>query len=202
MKRSVLCLVALLALLFTAMADAKTGQASRDNTTVTPQEYVVYSVVLANRLVRAQATLLVVANRTVQAKHFDDEIARPREDSFGKRFVGLAPETVDDYLSKNESDAQIEHQLTVPVNYSLVSEPELKSFFQKGPSGWAGFYAKYPDSTGVIRFSRVGFNGARDQAFLYVSQACGPLCGRGNYVFLIKNNGGWQIQKELMLWVS
>ena len=67
---------------------------------------------------------------------------------------------------------------------------------------WARFYKKYPNSSGLVFFSKVGFNDRHDQAFVYVGRTCGGLCGAGEYVLLNKVNGQWVVRDEEGLWVS
>jgi len=41
-----------------------------------------------------------------------------------------------------------------------------------------------------------------DQALVYRSYTCGPLCGAGELVFLVKEDGTWKILKTIDLWIS
>ena len=123
-------------------------------------------------------------------------------DQFHNMMKELMPEaeaqTLDDYLSKNETSEQLK-VWNLDINYVLVKRSDL-------PPGvddfWARFDAKYPNSSGLIFFSNVGFNERHDQAFVYVARNCGGLCGSGGYVLLKKINGKWEIVNEQNMWLS
>jgi hypothetical protein len=67
---------------------------------------------------------------------------------------------------------------------------------------WKKFYAKYPGSTGILFFSKAGFNSKMTQAFIYAGRQCGGLCGFGKYILLEKKGSAWTIKNEMQLWVS
>jgi hypothetical protein len=105
-------------------------------------------------------------------------------------------QTLDNYLLRNTSPEQL--KIWNPgVNYALVTESDLPD-----DHFWASCYEKFPTPSILITFSNVGFNNQHDQAFVYMTQACGGLCGGGGYVLLKKVNGKWEISKELGLFVS
>jgi len=106
-------------------------------------------------------------------------------------------QTVDNYLLRNTSPEQL--RIWNPgVNYALVTESELP----EDNHFWARYHEKFPQPSRLITFSNVGFNNQHDQALVYMTQACGGLCGGGGYVLLKKVNGKWEISKELGLFVS
>jgi hypothetical protein len=56
--------------------------------------------------------------------------------------------------------------------------------------------------SGIIRFSRVGFNSGRDEALVSVDSTCGSLCGSGDLFLLRRIAGKWTIVGRANLWVS
>ena len=58
-------------------------------------------------------------------------------------------------------------------------------------SGWKPFYDRYPDSSGYLQMSAVGFNGARTRALVYMGHQCNNLCGGGSYHLMDKVKGAW-----------
>ncbi len=53
-----------------------------------------------------------------------------------------------------------------------------------------------------IRFSDFKINQRNDRAIFYFDFLCGSLCGSGEIIFCIKENGKWKIVDRNMLWVS
>jgi hypothetical protein len=173
-----------------------------NSSAVQPQEYEVYSALIGSRQLPEGAKLLVVTNQTITDAKSDHDFIQAG-DALTKRMPSdLQSMTVEDYLTKNQAPSSITDQLTLPIAYVLVDDREIRSLFAKGVEGWDDFNRKYPDSAGVIRLSRVGFNPNMDQALVYVTKSCGPLCGSGKYVFLVKDSNGWKVKKEFTVWVS
>jgi hypothetical protein len=65
---------------------------------------------------------------------------------------------------------------------------------------WKTFYATFPGSSGIVSFSRVGFDG--DRAFVDVFHGCGMLCASGGYVTLQRRNGRWHVVRHHIYVVS
>ena len=150
--------------------------------------------------------LLVLQAETTGCPMFEDESAR-QEWAYSKPFHEMLkesmpealPQTLDNYLAVNKSSKPL-RVANLGVDYVLVKDSDLPN---DGHGGfWSGFYKKYPNSSGILFFSNVGFNDRHDQAFVYAGKTCGGLCGSGEYVLLRKINGKWEIQKESALWVS
>lgn len=53
-----------------------------------------------------------------------------------------------------------------------------------------------------IRFSDFKINQKNDKAIFYYDFFCGELCGSGEIILSIKENGKWKIADRYMLWVS
>ena len=115
--------------------------------------------------------------------------------------MSISKETTDSYLMNNQAPSEILLG-DIGINYRLVSAEEIKGYFYEVGKGWGEFYKKYPKSSGLIFFSRVGFNSQHNEAFVYVGHTCGGLCGSGGYVSLKKLGAGWAIQKSEGVWVS
>lgn len=67
---------------------------------------------------------------------------------------------------------------------------------------WGPFYKRYPHSHGMVRFSRVAFNDAGDQAAVYWEWGFGFLAGGGEFLFLEKRGEKWHIVAESGAWIS
>ena len=116
-----------------------------------------------------------------------------------RRFMPEADtETLENYLSANKMSGPL--TISAPdLNIALIARPDYSDdlgWF------WEKFYKTYPNSSGLIHLSQVGFNNRHDQAFVYVARSCGGLCGGGSYILLGKTNGRWIVLREEGLWVS
>lgn len=160
-------------------------------------EQAVYSAVLGEMFGSSKATLLVIKADTV-TNHFSG----PEEwKNVSEQLPTLSEQTVEDYKTKNTDPQQIK-ELDIKTKHVLLGKKDLDQIFKAGREGREEFYKQYPDSGGLIGFSRVGFNGQMDQALVYVEHWCGGLCGTGHYVLLKKDGGAWKVVVKHIVWVS
>lgn len=165
------------------------------------EEYAVYSALLNEKMIGERTKLVVIKEETIAVDLKDDPVGRDSKYVI-ERLSPLSQATLDDYQTKNGESRSLTRNFDLKVNYVLLSKTENDVIFKEGPGGWKAFYEKYPDSSGYVGFSRVGFNRKMNQALVYVVHGCGGLCGTGNYVLLVKENGLWKVHKELNMWVS
>jgi len=81
-----------------------------------------------------------------------------------------------------------------------VDSIQLDSLFKKGD--WLAYYKQYPGASGVVTWSRVGFNAEGTQALFYEGYRCGELCGTGHHIVMEKKNGSWMLGPDIVVWVS
>ena len=110
--------------------------------------------------------------------------------------------TLDAFREVNRQQASLRRSFHPSIDYELVDSTQLESFFKRGGGDWIAFYKRFPGSSGIITFSRVGFSEDGTQALFYVSNHCGGLCGTGMYVVMQKRNSSWAIEKEIEMWIS
>jgi hypothetical protein len=72
----------------------------------------------------------------------------------------------------------------------------------KNAKAWRKFMAKHANTPGIIIVSRIGFNHERDQAVVYSGVSCGQLCGQGEFTWLLKRNGVWDVEASNVVWIS
>jgi len=150
--------------------------------------------------------LIVIQAETTSCPMYEDESVKEKfgvTEEFHQMMSKTMPEaevqTLDNYLLSNKGQQELK-VWNLGVNYLMVRNSDLPD--SKFENFWDRFYRKYPNSTGLMFFSKVGFNDRHDQAFLYMGRSCGGLCGVGEYVLLNKVNGEWVVSKEQELWVS
>jgi len=173
------------------------------------QEYEVYNSVIDSIVNSWLATdemkLIVIAEHTrVEQDRFGGAMIRDRDlkAEFGNE---LEKSTADDFVKRNNRDYHLiaswfhlSHKCVV-----LTDKEEKQILGKEVISGWNDFYRHYPNSGGILRLSRVGFNNKFDQAIVYLEREMGILAGRGYYLFLKKDkHGKWRIQDEMLAWMS
>lgn len=170
------------------------------------EENAIYGTIIREQFVDKTTTFVTIEAMSTNCPIYENGLGRTPPlpaDIFSelRDSMSISKETTDSYLAKNQSPSEILLG-DIGVNYRLVPAEEIKGYFDERGKGWEEFYKKYPKSSGLIFFSRVGFNAQHNEAFVYVGHTCGGLCGSGGYVSLKKLGAGWAIQKSEGVWVS
>jgi hypothetical protein len=136
-----------------------------------------------------------------------DENGRPipwekTAESLRKKTPTLQQTTIDSFREVNAKQASLRRSFHPAIDYELVDSIKIDSIFTNKGDPWGAYYKQFPGSQGILTFSRVGFSADGRQAFFYVSNRCGGLCGGGRYVVMENSNGRWIIGKEVEKWVS
>ena len=174
-----------------ASAEARLGE----------EEYAVYAAVLTGLFTKDPSRFIVLVDET----HADRWEADAENFAFRNILETLKPlsdATLADYRAKNREVAQVKEHPRFKFKYRLIEKREWSEIFKDGASGWDAFYQKFSGSIGYVRLSRVGFNARRTEAFVYVENSCGGLCGSGTYVLLLKAGDVWKIHKQATAWLS
>jgi hypothetical protein len=90
----------------------------------------------------------------------------------------LEEETVEDFIAKNMERHPVAPPLTLAGQLIPVAEEDMRQMFRDN-DGWDRFRSAYPESTGIVGFSRVGFNAAMTQALVYAGMQVDWLMGHG-----------------------
>jgi hypothetical protein len=167
----------------------------------------IYRLVIQKKFMfNNEVKLIVLQAETTGFPMYENESSRKEgrlAETFHQIMKEVVPEaqlqTFEDYLARNETSQPLKVS-NLGISYVLVKKSDLPD--DGLGRFWTRFYQKYPNSSGLIFFSEIGFNSQHDQAFLYAGRGCGGLCGSGEYVLLSKINGKWEIRKEIGLWVS
>jgi hypothetical protein len=115
---------------------------------------------------------------------------------------GVAPETVNSFRARNDTSYPIRPDMALGSPYSLLTQAGRSRIFGQNQSGWEVFYNRYPQAPGITTLSRVGFNVTFDQALVYIGTQSNWQVGAGYYVLLKKTNGVWNIDQQVMAWIS
>lgn len=167
-------------------------------TEVSDEEYAVYSAAIAKFFsVRTSLQQVVVKQRTTI------EWSRKERVQYIRQQIPELDQTLTKrFKQRNKTPEMLEPRFSTQIPVKLISQQELDDIFKEGANSWRIFYERYPNSQGLMDFSRVGFNTDRTQALVYVGNLAGFLAGEGRYLFLVKENGVWTPKKEITAWVS
>lgn len=163
------------------------------------EDYRVYRAVIEARFLSDDSKFWVIIRTTAPS-------ALPNGGDQTEIFRRLAPldaATVNSYHIANKTKRVLSDRFKLKSKAVLADEKLIDDMLRTShEGGWEGFRKHYPNSRGLIRFSRVGFDPGRKQALLFVSSNCGALCGSGTYYFLVRENNDWRIKKEQLIWIS
>lgn len=171
------------------------------------EEYSIYSAVIKKLYIenvpkdKRFDSLVILARTSLQNRVVQD--LNKVTQALQKAGESLANETLEDLKLNNKGSKELGPLLSIEIPYTIVSNEELKnSFGGSNPAEvWNIFYQKYPNSSGLISFSRVGFNLGMDQALVYLERNCGPDCAYGRIIFLTRNKDRWVVRETVMMWV-
>ena len=177
----------------------------KKNNSVTTEEYAVYSALLdeinQSPSDGKEVKLLVVNDRTKGP----DKMCLPEEVAKWERRIeadDLKP-MLTDLLTKNREPYSASRRFQISRKLVLLNVEAFSDIFKRrGYEGWDDFYKKYPNSSGYMTFSRVGFNEEATRAIIYRVTSCGSLCGYGGYILLNKENGRWKVTTGYNCWRS
>jgi hypothetical protein len=164
----------------------------RDNRT---RQFVVGTTLLPGAPISPAADLVWVRSTLGKSQQIlHDCVVDEPPDSLG---AGAA--TVADWrahLSPSPTPRTI--QTALPVRW--ISVAEWNAFFD--PAGdlmqqWARVQSEFPDSSGRITLSDVGFSPSGDEALLYTSRMRGGRDGFDAWVLLKRSEGRWSVAKTV-----
>ena len=162
------------------------------------EERVVYTALLRNLY---SASSFVIMDTTATGPVGVEDTASTL-DHIVQNMHGVDLETVDNYWVRNEAAYPVRPDMDIGCGYVLLSQSEMGKIFSQDRDGWQLFYEQYPDAPGIITLSRVSFNNTLDQALVYVGTISQWLTGAGYYVLLLKGNGQWIVDQQVMTWIS
>lgn len=165
-----------------------------------PNDYSIYSVLIDKWYAGAKEKRPVIRKRTGSCAGFD--LVRQEVDYLIKRIPHLEQETVIDFKAKNITSYPLGELILQRAGYDLITDRKINELFIFS-HGWDSFYKLYPESEGILTFSRVGFNNKKDQALVSICGQWDSYAGSGIYVlFTKKTNGLWVPEYEIKTWNS
>jgi hypothetical protein len=113
-------------------------------------------------------------------------------------------ETLRDFSKRAHARSALPKALLAQAGFDVVSDSEWKALFQrKGVARpWREFARKYPRSSGLLRFSRAGFDSAFTQALVYVVWGADEVMGSGDLYLLERTDEEWSVDCVEHLWIA
>ncbi len=162
---------------------------------VEAEEYAAYKAVIAHMLNKRGTRPVKLVLLWEQTAINGSKLTSPDWKLRPQGIYGINKDTLDDYVAKNDQQQHLERLFDLKVEYELVNNNDYLKLMFEGT-----FHKKYPDTLGIIYFSRVGFNQEKTQALIYRKMQ--TPSGRADYFLLVKEKGIWKIACEKMDWIE
>lgn len=206
MKTNIALLFTLICIFLYIGCSRKTGCKDLENKTesIDAIDYQIYSLVLSE--IQVKAKIFIVKQR-IPKTNFNSKNIDPEyfNQLFKQVFPELSKTVLNNYKKANSTTISLENKFDVsPKTVKLVTEEELNSIFsgQNLDENWYNFQAKYPDSNGLIRLNRIGYNSCRTEAILEISISKASENAEGLILLLKKIDDVWKIIKIHQTWIS
>lgn len=115
-----------------------------------------------------------------------------------RRDMGLASqEVLDDFEAKNREPRPLKADFGLRIRTQPISAEEVRRLVpvRDGIPDFDPMHEKYPEASGVVTLSRVGFDRDFTQAIVEVNRgSCGRGCGDGAFLFLKREDGRWKVR--------
>jgi hypothetical protein len=115
-----------------------------------------------------------------------------------RQYMSLASqEVLDDFEAKNREPVPLKADFGLSIRTQPISAEEVRRLVpvKEGIPDFDPMHEKYPEASGVVTLSRVGFNRDFTEALVEVNRgSCGRGCGDGAFLFLKREDGRWKVR--------
>ena len=206
-ERLNLSLAVLLILFMAAPPDVAAADRAGKNPPVPSEEYPLYDLIVRDKFLTSQTTMVVIERLTVAQADTDEREYLSRE-SLEEQEVfenNLPSDLLDDFLFKLKAPSQLDGKFNFGVPYRFVKdglpeEPEVS--LAPIPVSDRRLIQTPRATIGLLRFSRVGFTRREDQALVYVEEERLDGTGGGFLVWLYRRGTVWTIADTEVLWMA
>lgn len=164
-------------------------------------DYEVYNVIIGSVFVKNNDRSIIILDETMASTAEDYSI----NDFFKilkEQIPAINKETFLNYNDLNKTSFKLDDAFTGQVNHKLIGKGDYDKYFSTSDGDWPRFFKHNPNTIGVLKLSRIGFNPAHNQALLYLSFSCGFECGVGKFYVLTREQNNWQISGDYLVWHS
>nr|BAJ06947.1 hypothetical protein [uncultured bacterium] len=189
---------------------------------ILPEQFIIYERTYIDRVVRNinYGTLTTILKSIIKGKedYDSDEVLNNTLEEMGttldeytsryddneikdyiKRvFNDVEDEIVEEFVSVNKTSRMIDANKMKGINVITISRSKLDEILQNG--WWENFHNIYPQSPGVIWFSKVSYSKNNNIALLYYQNTYAGMRSIGYLVILEKISGKWIVKEKKWLW--
>jgi hypothetical protein len=166
------------------------------------EEAAVYAAALdelfAKKMLSNKPVKSIVLETTTRFDDFDDETIFTTDLNLAAISKELKPETIQNFIKQNSARQPVTTPAKGSLKVDLLDGKEAQETVQFGR--WKKLFSAYPDSSGVVSLSKVGFDKTGTQALLYVANMYGQDSGQGTILFLQKIGPQWKVKGKTVNW--
>lgn len=177
------------------------GQQNKQANTVNLVDYEIYSTLLNNLIPQQSSRSLYILDETIPSTA-DNFNVDEHYNFLRTKLPALSKEALINFNDINKTTNKLEDRFKLTINYAIFQNIEYKKNFFNPKKGWDYFYKRYPQASGIMKFSSIGYNKDKNQAIVYYSFTCDVECGSGSFILLTRSTSGWQINSQLQVWRS
>jgi len=92
----------------------------------------------------------------------------------------------------------------IPADLGLGPRVQVPDLEPEGPHDarpWDTLLERYPDVSGFLMLSRIGFSEGQDAAVVEIGAYRGDFDGGGARFVLLRRDGQWLVERETLTWV-
>lgn len=109
--------------------------------------------------------------------------------------------TVDRFIAVNCHAVPVKDVYNIGEGFTVLTDQQMAAIWRDIHDGWDRFRELYPESSGILEVSQIGFNHDENEALIYSGMQFGPLFGQGDYLHF-KLTGNWKPNGQAMAWIS
>jgi hypothetical protein len=124
---------------------------------------------------------------------FPADVPRPDYLDPSKRLAYAGADTVASVLQLKAGE-DLPPTIARTANVRFADKGELERL-ERGLDGWPRLQKRFGTGVRLIRLSAIARNDEDTAALLYISYACGLLCGKGHFVLFKRESGAWRVER-------
>jgi hypothetical protein len=165
-------------------------------------EALVYTAALeeifAQKKILNKPVKLIVLENTTRFDDFDGDTIFTPDLNLKALSKDLKPETIQSFTAQNAKRQSITSPAKGSLKVELLDKKEAQDTVEYGR--WKKLFTAYPDSSGVVSLSKVGFDKTGTQALVYIANVYGEDAGQGTILFLQKIGQQWKVKEKILNW--
>jgi hypothetical protein len=166
------------------------------------EEALVYAAALdeifTQKKIMNKPVKLIVLENTTRFDDFDGETIFSADLNLKSLSKDLKPETIQNFIAQNAKRQPIISPAKGTLKVELLDGKEVQDTVQFGR--WKKLFTAYPDSSGIVSLSKVGFDKTGTQALVYLANVYAEETGQGTILFLQKIGQQWKVKEKVLNW--